>query len=346
MKKRTDPEPGRRVSLRTIADAARVSVMTVSYALRGSGEVSEATRRRVCRVAESLGYRPDPLLSHLMQHLRANRTPKLSSNLAVLTDMAAPFVGRLIAGAQARAGQLGYGLDRLNPRLFDRRPGALTRTLEARGVSGVLLAPSAVPNDCRELLDWGRFAAVAMTYSIVEPRLHRVVTHHFDNAVRTFDILAGRGFRRIGFVMTEDMEFRTNHSYTAAYHRATNVGRLAALPILLLADGRETEIRGWFRRHRPDAVVLANAGQFRDRILPAVGQAAARRTAFATLDVEPAHPIAGMDQCFETIGRHAIDAVVAQIHRSERGLPSMPVVSMVEGHWSEGPGLYPLGKAD
>jgi DNA-binding LacI/PurR family transcriptional regulator len=318
--------------------------MTVSYALRGSSEVSTAQRRRITRLAEAMGYRPDPLLSHLMQHLRANRTTRSPGNLAILADMRGGFVERQIAGVQARATQLGYHLDRLDPLTLEQTPGALTRVLVARGVTGVLLAGRSVPVDCSNLLDWSRFASVALTYSIIEPRMHRVVTHHFHNAFHTFAILADRGYRRIGLAMTPDMEVRTNHSYAAAFRHSAQIRNLPALPTLLLGLDRARELRAWFRRWKPDAVVVANANWFRNYVVPHAGGIDLRRIAFATLDTEPDHPLAGIDQVYERIGEKAVDTVVAQIHRNELGLPAVPVAALVEGQWDERDGLYPLNR--
>src|SRR5207249_4565542 len=128
----------------------------------------------------SMGYRPDPMLTHLMQHLRSHRHTKAGVNLAILSTLDAPFVQRLTDGALERAARLGYELDQIDLRQFANKPAALTRILVARGVAGVLLAPSAEPMDYSSLLDWKKFAAVAMTYSVFQPRVHRVVTHHFD----------------------------------------------------------------------------------------------------------------------------------------------------------------------
>ncbi len=214
--------------------------MAVSYALRNSPEVSEEERRRIRKIAEELGYRPDPLLTHLMQHLRSHRTLKSAANLAVLTLLDAGFVDRLLSGAVERAGRLGYHLDRIDARSYVGNSRSLTRTLVARGVSGVLLAPAVDPAGYSGLLDWEKFAAVAMTYSLVEPHVHRVVTHHFDNAVRTFAQLGQRGFRRIGLAMTQDMELRANHSYSSAYYRAASVQGMKTLPILIFDESSPT----------------------------------------------------------------------------------------------------------
>jgi DNA-binding LacI/PurR family transcriptional regulator len=248
------PEPPAatgRITLRQIARAARVSVMAVSYALRDRPEVSPAERVRIRALAEKIGYRPDPLLTHLMQHLRSHRRIKSTANLAVLTMLDAPFVRRLIAGANARAEKLGYQLDRVEvrPRLDNSR--SLTRTLEARGVAGVLLAPVIDPVSYSGLLDWSRFAAVAMTYSLVEPHVHRVVTHHFDNAMKALGLLHQQGFRRVGLAMTSDMEYRANHSYSAAYYRMTGMAGERPLPLLILDDPNPRHIRAWFASTGP-----------------------------------------------------------------------------------------------
>ena len=335
MKRKSTSSGRERVTLRTIANAAKVSLMTVSYALRNSSQVSTGERSRIQGIAESLGYRPDPLLTHLMQHLRSHHTPKSATNLAVLTMLGAPFVRRLIDGALVRAGRLGYHLDEIDVRAYLSKPDALTRMLQARGIFGVLLAPTADPANYSELLDWTRFAAVAMTYSIVEPHVHRVVTHHFDNAVRTFTLLEQQGYSRIGLAMTHDMEFRANHSYSGAYYRMTSMDGLKALPILYLDNTSRPGIRAWFTQHRPQVVIVANSHQVHDFMVPGLTQRQRDRIAFRSLDYEKQAGIPGIDQLFETIGSHAVDTLVAQIHRNERGLPENPTVTMVKGRWVE-----------
>ena len=339
----TSNSPGaRRVSLRAIASAADVSTMTVSYALRNSPQVSAEERQRIQAIAERMGYRPDPLLTHLMQHLRSQRALKSGGNLGVLQTLAAPFVKGLVQGATARATRLGYHLDPIDLRAYEGRPQALTRMLLARGIGGLLLAPTADPARYDRLLDWTKFAAVAMTYSVVEPHVHRVVTHHFDNAVRTFGLLNQRGFKRIALSMTRDMEFRANHSYSGAYFRTGDALGNTLLPILFLDETGPRGIRAWFDRHRPDAIVTANGHQVHALLQPGLTLRAQRETAFATLDYEKGIDVAGIDQRFEIIGSHALDALVAQIHRNEKGLPENPTIAMVEGHWVEERGLFPF----
>ncbi|WP_241741120.1 LacI family DNA-binding transcriptional regulator [Streptomyces sp. L2] len=49
-----------------MAEATGLSVTTVSHALRGKGQIAPATRDRVRRAAEELGYRPDPVARGLV----------------------------------------------------------------------------------------------------------------------------------------------------------------------------------------------------------------------------------------------------------------------------------------
>ena len=334
------PRLSARPTMRSLAAAAGVSPMTVSLALRNDPSLPARTRERIIGLARVHGYRPDPILTHLMQHLRAHRAARSAVNLAIFATLDAEFTRRLIAGATTRAARLGYTLDRIDVKIFAGRPAALTRTLLARGIAGILLAPSAKPSDYRALLDWEKFSAVAMTYSVFAPRVHRVVTHHFDNAVRTFALLLERGLTRIGLAMTHDMEFRANHSYSGAYARIAGAAGGRTAPILFLDSSSRREMREWFDRFRPQAIVVANSGHVRDLLLPALGLRRCVPTAFACLDNETDSEHAGIDQLFETIGSHAVDALVAQIHRNERGLPAHPTIGMVEGQWLERGGLH------
>ncbi len=52
-------EPGKRPTLKTIAEIANLGVTTVSRALKDGPEIGEETKKRVRRIARDIGYRPD-----------------------------------------------------------------------------------------------------------------------------------------------------------------------------------------------------------------------------------------------------------------------------------------------
>jgi len=55
--------------------------------------------------------------------------------------------------------------------------------------------------------------------------------------------------------------------------------------------------------------------------------------------------LAGVDQGYEVIAGHAVDLVVAQLQRNERGLPEAPRAVLFPGRWVEPmPGKLPAGR--
>ena len=85
------------VTLRTIAKALGVSPMTVSLALRNSRELPAATRIRIRRTAETMGYRPDP---RVRAWLESRREPGVQHGevLAYLNSYPTERLGRLPFG--------------------------------------------------------------------------------------------------------------------------------------------------------------------------------------------------------------------------------------------------------
>jgi LacI family transcriptional regulator len=90
--------------IRGVAEAAGVSVTTVSHALSGRGQVSGETRLRVQETAARLGYTPN----RIARALRSNRTNLLgfiSEEIAT-----SPFAGQILVGAQEAAAERGLML--------------------------------------------------------------------------------------------------------------------------------------------------------------------------------------------------------------------------------------------
>lgn len=325
-------------SLADIAAAAGVSVMAVSYALRGSTHVSAATRERILREAKRLGYRPDPLLTHLMSHVRSRRLRHTQANLGLIDLNDDDYTRQLLQGVARRAAQLGFALDRVDVAPFAGNPAGLTRMLRARGITGLLLPPARVPSSLAGLLDWSQFATVAMSYSITEPRFHRVVPHHFHNATIVLRTLRDFGYRRPAFAFDGGVTVRANHAYAGAVAADAAVAGVPPLPPFVGGD-RLTGLAGWMRLHQPDALVVTGTRLIDTALIPELGATAVRRLGLAAMHRDPGRPIAGIDQKVEVLGATAVDALVAQLHRQERGVPANPVVSMVEGTWVGGSSL-------
>ena len=134
------------VTLSTIAAKVGVSKNSVSLALRGDPQIPPSTRDRIRRVAQELGYRPNPVIAHLMAQLRASRTPRLQAKLALVNahrDPDAlrkhPTIPTYVEGCERRAASRGYGFDRFwlhDPTLT---AASFLRILRTRGIKGIIL---------------------------------------------------------------------------------------------------------------------------------------------------------------------------------------------------------------
>ena len=70
--------------MKQVAEAAGVSLNTVSLALRNHRRISVKTRQHVQQVAENLGYRPDPVVAAGMARLRVHQPDNIGGTLLIL----------------------------------------------------------------------------------------------------------------------------------------------------------------------------------------------------------------------------------------------------------------------
>ncbi|MDW3225078.1 MAG: LacI family DNA-binding transcriptional regulator [Paracoccaceae bacterium] len=96
-----------RVTISDMAEALGLTKSTVSRAMNAYPDISEATRLRVERMAEKLGYQP---LSHA-QAIKTGRTRSLGLVLQLSDhDAQRPFLAEFLAGVSAGASVEGYTL--------------------------------------------------------------------------------------------------------------------------------------------------------------------------------------------------------------------------------------------
>ena len=120
--------------LKDIAERARVSVMTVSKALRDEPDVSAETKTRIKLLAQQMGYVPDSTA----QGLR-NRTTKLFG--LVIPSVADPIFSRIVLALEERSYELGYELLLACTLNIPEREEACIRRFLSRRVDGLFVAP-------------------------------------------------------------------------------------------------------------------------------------------------------------------------------------------------------------
>lgn len=341
-------EQGRRVTMADIAREADVTAATVSMALRNDRRISAATRQRVQKTAQRLGYRPNPLVSALMARLHGNRTAGEPPTLAYINPTRITphrdnfmTMQRYWNGVVARATELGYRVEEFW--LFEpgTTPDRLSKILAARGTVGVIIA-APDPEVTEVRLDWEHFAVASIDHALSYPDVHWASTNHYQGMWLAIENLERHGYRRIGLVMSRDVDVRVNHTWVSAlggYHLLRP--RVKRVPPLLVDDWsawNPATFRDWIERHRPDVLIASEAdlhlrvAEAGLRIPDDIGLAHLARDCASI-------PCAGIDQNSEQVGAVAVDLVVDQMHRNERGIPATVRCVMIEGSWVDGPTL-------
>ena len=324
------------VTMRHVAHAAGVAVSTISKALRNDPSIPEKRCRAIQAVAERLGYRPHPLVATLMSQIHHHRRRSDPHNIAWIDlwpagkDSAAAMSAEpALRGARERARELGYGIE-VYPAGSNRiSPKYLHRTLTTRGQWGLIIPP--VPESAMRFpLDMRGLTGVTIGTSLHEPVMHRVSPNHFQGCVLLFDRLRAKGFRRIGLVLTPAMNRRVEGKWLGAFHACQEQvpkGDCVS-PLLATRDDKQILAR-WLLRENPDAVLVAekffwtgihqlNENSFRRPFIAWLMQQTSSR-GFGGLDLRP-----------EQLGRVAVEMVVAQIHRNERGSPAIPHTVLID----------------
>jgi LacI family transcriptional regulator len=332
-----------RPTLRTLAEEAGVSAMTFSLALRNRPEIPLSTRERLQRLAKARGYKPDPTIAKLMQHLRTTSARRGSSNICgirygeQLADFRGGFGEGIEAGVRSTAELLGFNYETLEVSTASRK--RLGSILRNRGIEGVILLPMPVASSLESLLDWGKFSVVAATASVLAPQFHNVTPQHFDNVLHAYRQLAETGYKRIGLAISQAWNERVRFRWSGAMAWHNYFGQTEPVPPFLgtspgseLRDERFVE---WVRKFKPDAILV-------ERVAPALLKTAvaklpaAARPTLVSINWDSSHDGPGIDQKPEVIGGVAVEILAGMIYRGEKGIPANPQHIAVNGEWKSG----------
>ena len=329
-----------RVTQRDVARKYGCSHATVSLALSGNPRISDPVRAEIARLAEEMGYRPDPSLSLLARDRFARRAAKYRATLAYLVHSSATGAMQLrhFEASRRRAEQSGYQVERFD--LADYSSGsAAAQVLYNRGVRGVIIPsmPAPVEDYLRDPA-WERFTIVCCTLGWAR-FVYNVVTDDVFAATRlAWNEVVSRGYRRIGAAMfrhepiAEDDFAR--HGASLALQELL-VPRRSRIPVLVDCDPFDRErFLHWFERHRPEVVIsfISRACEW----LVAAGYRVPEDVAFACLNVRPQERYTGVLIPDPDLATTAVDFLIAQIHQNQRGVPRVQQSLMLEPQWREG----------
>jgi LacI family transcriptional regulator len=330
------------------ADIARelgMSQAAVSLALRRHASIPAATQEKVHAAAQRLGYRADPLLSALMAQRRGNKTTTVRAKIAILTDTdsregwrSVTYTAGCSAGAARVAAQRGY----LCEHFWLREPGIdgrrLSQILYTQNVHGLILAPLQVSTPPLQL-DWDRFAAVSLDYSLSDPELHRVVDDHGFGMERIMEEVVRCGYRRPGLVLRHAQDVRTHHNRLGAFLSLVHLNPVwnAVPPLILAGDSWSDEaFQAWIKRERPDVVLTEE--QAATASLTALGLQIPRDVGLIFYHKQhPLPRLTGLEVDYQHVGRVTAQVLMRLIETNERGPARVPTTTLVKAFvWHPG----------
>lgn len=242
-------------TMNSVAEAAMVSVSTVSRVVRGHVDVREDTRARVLAVIDRLGYRP----SSIARALVSGHSPTLG---LLISDITNPFYPQLAKSIERAARSHGYALVICNTDDSQDETDRYIAMLKDLGAGGIIQA-SGGPGDSTLLDrvgDWQRVVFTNRRPSV--PSASYVVSDNLAGAVALTEHLIDKGHREIGFVAGP--EYASNaRERLAGYESAMKAHGLGSLHVVYHGDfsidsGRRA-VKAWGSEgHIPTAIIGVN----------------------------------------------------------------------------------------
>lgn len=226
--------PGRRATIREIAELAGVSIATVSRVVNGSGYVSEKTRTSVESVIREHRY-------------TANRSARgLSAGRTGLVGVTVPRIHpAYFSVITAGVAEALYELDMrivLAPTLHehDREVGLLERLMHGTTDGGLLVLPEESGSELRTLMTYGYRFVVVDPRMRIDERVPTVSAAHSSGADQATRHLLGLGHRRIAAI-TGAGEMMATGERLRGYRAALAAAGVAADPALVIESNWEVD---------------------------------------------------------------------------------------------------------
>lgn len=246
------------MNLKTLAEELGLSQTTVSRALNGYPEVSEATRKRVQEAARRHNYRPNSRA----QGLATGRAMVIGQVIPTASqhEMVNPVFGDFVSGASRTFAE--YGYDMMLTRVPDSDEGRIYREYKARhAVDAVILQAPLVMDERIPLLNQiglpfivhGRSSGVQEPYAWVDVNNTRAFAH-------ATQFLIDLGHRRIALINgLEEMDFAMRRR--RGYESGLTAAGITPDPALMRSDEMTehygfSETRAMLAQDNPPTAIL------------------------------------------------------------------------------------------
>jgi DNA-binding LacI/PurR family transcriptional regulator len=164
--------------------------------------------------------------------------------------------------------------------------------------------------------------------------MHRVAANLYQGCRLACSKLREKGFRRIGLVLSPSMIERVEGKWLGAYlAEQIQWPRAERLQPLLVSANKQTNFLEWLDRSNPDVILIAEPHI--EDWLAARRKKTNPKTTWLRMLEHMRKDVVAIDTRPEKMGAAAVELVVGQIHRNERGSPEIPHALLLDGIWVE-----------
>ncbi len=174
------------VGIKDIAEAAGVSVSTVSNVLNGKKNVGTATRERILELCRELSYTPNIAGKNL-------KGGDSNTVLFVFSDFDRSFYLKIINGVSDCVNEMGYGLLICTDK-------SVEKYMNSRMTSGCIILDERVKNDLLRRTASANYPVVVIDRVMDEPNIKSIVINNYDAMCELVQGVVDAGYRRFGFL--------------------------------------------------------------------------------------------------------------------------------------------------
>ncbi len=327
-------------------------------ALRNHQNLPQHTVDRIKKIAEELGYSPDPTLSALNKYRHTSKEMARGETLAFLTNWQSeygwkelPAHDEFFRGALDHAKQLGFHLDHFWLQSYRGNGKRLSDVFASRGIRGIVMS-SFFPNSMGlQGFDWDRFSSIKIDYFPKQFAMHSVTNDQQAIAQMAFQNVLDAGYERVGIILPEPWDEYVDRAWSTGFlamqqnlpdktkvpplvydYRIPGLKENALLPV------PAEKMKGWMQSYQPD--VILSYSLICLPTLEELGLQVGVDIGFADLFViDTSGKTAGVIHECQQVGRLAIEFVVGKIQQNITGLAAYPSRTLVSGTWVDGDSL-------
>jgi DNA-binding LacI/PurR family transcriptional regulator len=336
-----------KINMAYVAKMANVHQGTVSRALRNDPRITVETRERIKKLANDLGYRPNPLVSALIAEKKKGSPSGYGSTIAFLTSgetkehwhEVSPQYKAMREHLQTHAYKRGYNIEDfwLNK---DQMPSSrLQQILRYRGILGVIVCP--LQGNIGSLdFDFKDFASVAIGYTLRDPILDHVAVDYYSVMQKIVaQLLKIKSFKRIGFTTPSNISNRVQHISLSAYlgERFYHPKRL--LPPMVSEESYLQEpFINWVESEKPDVIICPTRSSYVacKSNLNQMGLSIPKDISIVCADCHIDSTETGILQDHDAEASVVIELLTRRMEHGIFGIPVQPQTIMVNGTWRDG----------